>query len=158
MAPPDVADPNALAHPAVAATTTETETIVWARHAHWLLRFALASIFVYHGVNKFRDLDGFATMMDLSGTTAFFVALAETAGGAAVFLGGFKMPALTRLGGLVLIPVMVGAIVKLHWPRWSFTPAEGFPMGGMEFQVAMILLAAYFVVRGNGDVTQSDHA
>jgi uncharacterized membrane protein YphA (DoxX/SURF4 family) len=30
-------------------------------NAHWLLRIALASVFVYHGVLKFQNLEGFAT-------------------------------------------------------------------------------------------------
>jgi hypothetical protein len=38
----------------------------------------------------------------------------------------------------------------VHWGRWNFTPAEGFPMGGMEFQVVLLLAAFYFLVMGNG--------
>jgi putative oxidoreductase len=37
----------------------------------------------------------------------------------------------------------------VHGPRWSFTPAEGFPMGGMEFQVVLLLIAVYFLITGN---------
>jgi putative oxidoreductase len=48
-----------------------------------------------------------------------------------------------------MVPVLLGAIVMVHWPRWSFTPAEGFPMGGMEFQVVLLFTALFFLVMGN---------
>jgi len=53
------------------------------------------------------------------------------------------------LAGLAIAPVMLGAIFMVHWGRWNFMPAEGFPAGGMEFQVVLLLIAAYFVVVGN---------
>lgn len=43
---------------------------------------------------------------------------------------------------------MLGAIVMVHAPQWSFAPTEAKPMGGMEFQVAMFSLAIYFLVTG----------
>ena len=53
------------------------------------------------------------------------------------------------LAALASIPVMLGAIFMFHWPRWSFTPAEDFPMGGMEFQVVLLLIGIYFLITGN---------
>ncbi len=50
---------------------------------------------------------------------------------------------------LAIIPVLLGAIVMVHAPRWNFVPAEGFPMGGMEFQVVLALIATYFLIVGN---------
>ena len=32
-------------------------------NAHWLLRLAIVGVFDYHGVLKFSNLDGFATML-----------------------------------------------------------------------------------------------
>ena len=49
---------------------------------------------------------------------------------------------------LALIPVMLGAIAMVHRPRWSFVPTESHPMGGMEFQVVLLLLAAWFALGG----------
>ncbi len=37
----------------------------------------------------------------------------------------------------------------VRWPRWSFTPAEGLPTRGMEFQVVMLLIGVYFLIAGN---------
>jgi putative oxidoreductase len=57
---------------------------------------------------------------------------------------------MTRLAALATIPVLVGAIVMVHWGQWSFVASETHPMGGMEFQVVLLLMALYFVIRGNG--------
>jgi len=50
---------------------------------------------------------------------------------------------------------LLGAIFMVHWGRWNFTPAEGFPMGGMEFQVVLLLMALYFLVMGNADLSRT---
>ncbi len=89
-------------------------------------------------------------MMGLSTPVAALVTLAEVAGGVGIIVGAFTNDLITRLAGLAMVPVLLGAIVMVHWPRWSFTPAEGFPMGGMEFQVVLLLTAFYFLVMGNG--------
>lgn len=126
-----------------------------APHAHWFLRIALASVFVFHGVSKFAG--GLATppMIDLPTAVWGLVAFAEVAGGVLVLAGGFIKDRAgdlaTRAGGLAIAPVMLGAIFMVHWPRWNFAPApdQGFPMGGMEFQVVLLLIALYFMARGN---------
>jgi putative oxidoreductase len=120
-----------------------------APHAHWLLRIALASVFIFHGVGKFPTLIQFAEMMNLPVAVALLVALAETVGGILVLIGAFGREWMTRLGAAMFVPVMIGAIAMVHWPRWSFTPAEGFPMGGMEFQVVLVLISLYLVIKGN---------
>lgn len=85
--------------------------------------------------------------MGLPVAVAIFVGLAEAGAGALVLVGGLSQPWATRLAGLLVIPVMLGAIAMIHWPRWTFVPAPdaGFPMGGMEFQVTLVALAAYIV-------------
>jgi putative oxidoreductase len=76
------------------------------------------------------------------------VAIAETLGGVLILIGGFTPDWVTRLGGLLIIPPMLGAIFMVHWPQWSFVPSETHPMGGMEFQVSMLLLGLFFLLRG----------
>ena len=88
-------------------------------------------------------------MSGLPVAVAWLVAFAEVAGGIGIIVGGFTSSLITRLSGLAIIPVMLGAIFMVHWPRWSFAPTEEFPMGGMEFQVVLLLIATYFVVVGN---------
>ncbi len=118
-------------------------------HAHWLLRVSLAGVFLYHGVVKVMDLGAFSQMMGLSTGVAVLVALAEIAGGVGIIVGAFTNDLITRLAGLAIAPVMLGAIVMVHWGRWNFMPADGFPAGGMEFQVVLLLIALFFLVMGN---------
>ncbi|MCF7992871.1 MAG: DoxX family protein [Thiohalocapsa sp.] len=120
-------------------------------HAHWLLRAGFASVFLFHGVGKFADMAGFAAMMGLPVFVAWLVALAEVGGGLAVLAGGsMRRDWLTRLGGLAVVPVMIGAIAMVHWPQWSFVASETHPMGGMEFQVVLLLMGLWFAAVGNG--------
>ena len=124
-------------------------------HAHWLLRATLASVFIIHGFGKVLDLTGFSQMMGLSLPVAALVAFAEVAGGIGIVVGAFTRDIVTRLAGLAIIPVMLGAIVMVHWGRWSFMPSETHPAGGMEFQVVLLLIAAYFVVTGNSQAAET---
>lgn len=117
----------------------------------WLLRIALASVFIFHGMGKFLGPDGvrgFADMMMLPYWMALLVSVAEVAGGLGILVGGFNRPIISRLSGLAVMPVMIGAIVMVHWGRWSFVPSETHPMGGMEFQVVLFLIAAWFALGG----------
>ena len=77
------------------------------------------------------------------------VTFAEVAAGLGILIGGLRSELITRLAAVAMIPVLLGAIILVHGPRWSFTPAEGFPMGGMEFQVVLLLGAVYFLIVGN---------
>ncbi len=87
-------------------------------------------------------------MMGMPVTVWALVAVLETLGGLLVFFGAFLPDWATRIGGLLVIPVMIGAIAMVHWPQWSFAPTESAPMGGMEFQSSMVLLGVYFLLRG----------
>ncbi len=112
-------------------------------HAHWLLRISLASVFIYHGVVKVMDLGAFSQMVGLSTPVAVLVTLAEIAGGVGILVGAFTNDLITRLAGLAIVPVMIGAIVMVHWGRWDFMA------GGMEFQVVLLLTALFFLLMGN---------
>ncbi len=124
--------------------------LVFASQAHWLLRIALASVFLYHGLDKFPQLDMMAQGMGMPVFMIAMVAVMETLGGLGILVGGFTKDWVTRLSALALVPVMLGAIVMVHWGRWAFTATESHPMGGMEFQVVLLLLALFFLIRGNG--------
>jgi putative oxidoreductase len=124
-------------------------------NAHWLLRISFASVFIFHGAGKVANLGGFAQMTGMPTAVAALVTFAELAAGIGIIVGAFKSDLITRLSGLAAAPVMLGAIFMVHWGRWNFTPAEGFPMGGMEFQVVLLLIALYFVVMGNDGAGQS---
>ena len=131
-------------------------------NAHWLLRIALASVFIYHGLLKFSNLEGFAQMLPISYTAVVLVALAETVGGLLVLLGGFRQDKLsdlaTRVGAALNIPVIIGAISMVHWGRWNFVPSETHPMGGFEFQAVLLLIMFFLVIIGNRGVANNQAA
>jgi len=104
----------------------------------------MAAVFIYHGLPKFYDLGATAEFMNLPLWVALLVALAEVGGGAALVVGGVWKDWMTRLGGLVLVPVMLGAIFMVHLPNgWNFMN------NGVEFQVVLLAIAIYFVAVGN---------
>ncbi len=131
-------------------------------NAHWLLRIALASVFIFHGVLKFMNLEGFAQMLPISYTQVVLVALAETVGGSLVLLGGFRNDRVsdlaTRAGAALNIPVIIGAISIVHWGRWNFVPSETHPMGGFEFQAVLLLVMLFLLITGNRGVGGSQSA
>ena len=120
-----------------------------AKQAHWLLRIALASVFLYHGIGKFPHLNQLAEMMKMSVTLIFLLATMETLGGLLVLVGGFCKDWATRVGALLLMPPMIGAIALVHWPQWNFVASKSHPMGGMEFQVTLLLIELYLFIKGN---------
>ena len=126
-------------------------------NAHWFLRIALASVFIFHGVMKFLNLEGTAQMLPISYLQVVLVAAAEVGGGLLVLLGGIgndrRADLATRLGAAMNLPVMIGAISIVHWGRWNFVPTENDPMGGFEFQAVLILIMLYLVFNGNRDVS-----
>ncbi len=94
-------------------------------------------------------------MMGLPAPVAALVTFAELAGGTGIIVGAFTHDLITRLAGLAIAPVMLGAILMVHWPRWNFMAAEGFPAGGMEFQVVVLLTALFFLVTGNAGLSRT---
>lgn len=124
--------------------------------AHWCLRIALASVFLYHGLTKFPMLGQLAEMMKMPVYMIALIALMETGGAVLILLGGFLKDWMTRLGALMIIPVMLGAIFMVHWGQWNnFAHTETHPMGGMEFQVTLLLIALYLFIKGNNANTGS---
>jgi len=130
------------------------------QNAHWLLRIALASVFIYHGMMKFLNLEATAQMLPISYLQVVLVATAETGGGLLVLLGGIANNSLTdlatRIGAALNIPVMIGAISMVHWGQWNFVPSASHPMGGFEFQAVLILIMAFLVITGNRVIATTD--
>ncbi len=115
------------------------------KYAHWTLRIALASVFIYHGVAKLMDLSGSAEMMGQPIALWAIVALLETIGGILILAGGAGSDTLTRVGALMLIPPMLGAIFTVHLANgWNFMN------GGAEFQTTLLLVSLFMLLVGNG--------
>lgn len=118
-------------------------------HSHWALRLSLAGVFLYHGIGKFMMLESFSEMMGLPIIVALLVALVESVGGVMVIVGAKMADWVTRVGAAMFIPVMLGAIFMVHWGQWNFVASETHPMGGMEFQVTLLLVSLYMLIKGN---------
>ncbi|GBF30172.1 hypothetical protein MnTg04_00108 [bacterium MnTg04] len=110
-------------------------------HVHWGLRLSLAATFLYHGWGKFPIVE---PMMGMPVAAIWILALGEIAAGAMLIAGAFGKEMLTRLGALIVIVVMIGAIVMVH-------AKNGFNVmnGGMEFQILMLMAALYLAAKGN---------
>ncbi|WP_372613962.1 DoxX family protein [Halomonas sp.] len=136
-------------------TTPYKKPLHGERHAHWLLRFALASVFLYMGIDKFMGsgIGEFSRMMELSVVLGAAVALGEITAGLLILLGGVATNPLgdliTRLGALIMAPILLGAIFMVHWGQWHFMATATHPLGGMMFQVTLVMLAGYLLVKGN---------
>ncbi len=110
-------------------------------HVHWGLRSSLAATFIFHGVGKF-PIEG--PMMGMPVAVVWLLALGEVAAGIMLIAGAFGRDMLTRLGALIVIVVMVGAIAMVH-------AKNGFNVmnGGMEFQLLMLVTGLYLAAKGN---------
>lgn len=120
-------------------------------HTHWLLRLAFTGVFLYMGIDKFMGggIPEFAAATGLPQLVATLVALAEISAGTLVIVGRFAGSWVTRLGALAAVPVLLGAIFMAHWGQWHFMPTATHVMGGMMFQVTLLFLAVYMLIRGN---------
>ncbi len=120
------------------------------KHAHWLLRLAIASVFLFHGLAKLPTLAAFASMLKMPWIVALAVALCESLGGILIILGGVLQDRglATRLGSILIIPVMLTAMFMVHWGQWSFMSSESHPMGGIEFHVVLLAVLFYFLIKG----------
>jgi putative oxidoreductase len=121
-----------------------------------VVRVTLGVIFFAHGSQK---VLGWFGGYGLKGTTTYFISTGlplpvayavcffEFLGGLGLLLGF-----LTRLAALAIITVMVGAIVKVHWPHgffinWELAPGKGH---GFEANMAFIAMAVACVIAGGG--------
>lgn len=144
--PPETAAKNA--EPLKAEEAPWTYWMESATHyAHFPLRLALVAVFSYKFVTKFQDLGAFADMTGLPVFASFLVALAEVGIVTGAIVGAIDQfpwaDAATRIAGGLVIITMLGAIGIMHWPNWAFMD------NGMEYQVTMMLIGLYLVLRGN---------
>ena len=121
-----------------------------AAHLHWLLRTPLALVMLYHGTHHWLQGPGpFAESLGLPVAIAMMVTGLELFSGTALLLGAWLGGWVTRLGSATALPVLLGAILMVHWGQWHFLPSATHPLGGLEFQVTLTCLAIYLLVRGN---------
>lgn len=125
-------------------------------YAGWALRIVFGVTFLFYGLNKVMGLGGFAEMM-LGGNTvlAALVAFAEVAAGIGIVAGAFTSSFITRLAGLAILPVMLGAIFMVHLQNgfhFMAQPNDPTPMGGWNFQFVLIGIGLFYLLSGNSDI------
>lgn len=125
------------------------------RHIHWAVRLGLAAVFLYMGIDKFMGggIGAFANAFGLPQALATLVALGELGAGVLILLGGLTNGWVTRLGAAGMVGILFGAIFMAKWGQWHPIGhprmAPGYPMGGMMLEMTLLLVAVYFLVRGN---------
>ncbi len=121
-----------------------------------ILRLLLGGTFILHGSQKVLGLfggpglAGFASFvsqnMGLPLFLGYLAAFCEFLGGWLVLLG-----VITELGALLIIPVMLTAIFKVHWSHGYFTQNNGF-----EYPLNLLLVALALLVGGPGKLALWD--
>ena len=108
---------------------------ILSKNIHWLLRLTIASTFFIHGYPK---LGGNLDM----GFIGYLVGPFEIIGAFFLLIGPFKLDLLTRLGGILLVIIMIGAIY-LHLFSW------GDSLRDVEWQILLLVVSLVFVFKGN---------
>ena len=123
----------------------------WPTWAALPLRVALGLVFIAHGAQKVFGVWGGAGLakytageppfgwMQPGWLWLYAAAFAELVGGVLVLLG-----LLTRLGALVIVPVMLVAIFGVHWGAF-FMSARG-----IEFALTLLMVALALLILGGG--------
>ena len=117
--------------------------------AHWPIRLTISLTYFVHGIGKLPHpaiIDNFG----ISPVFAYFIAFCELLIPFLLIIGGITSirlfnieDFLTRLGGLLIISTMIGAIIVVHNSAWDYRHE------GMEFQVLILSCGLYFLLRGN---------
>jgi putative oxidoreductase len=111
-----------------------------------LIRVALGVVFLYHGVQKLGDMDkvvGFFGMLGFHASLAWFVAIVEAVGGAALILGVF-----VQIVGPALAIIMLVAIFKVKF-------GKGYP--AMELDILLLLSLLGISATGPGKYSVLKH-
>ncbi|GGY28262.1 DoxX family protein [Paludibacterium paludis] len=120
-----------------------------APYAAFVLRLALGTMFLAHGLTKVLvfTLPGTAQFFESVGFPGFLaypVAFAEVGGGALLLLG-----IAPRLVAALLLPVLIGASTVHFANGWSFAN----PNGGWEYPVFLVIAALVQALVGDGALT-----
>ena len=122
--------------------------------APWVIRLGLGIAFIIHGYNKFPlPPQGLINYFGFSPALATFVALSEVFAGLIIIAGGlftirqnsydFLGNLITRLGGLMVVVIMVFAFSIAH-QEWFIT-VKLFT----SEQIFLFLIGSYFMIKGN---------
>ena len=112
-----------------------------------LLRLALGVMYIAHGLLKIFVFTlpgtvGFFENFGYPGWMAYAVVAAEIGGGALLIAGLYVRPV-----SLALVPVLMGALISVHWANgWLFS-AKG---GGWEYPAFLVAASVVQALIGGG--------
>ena len=110
---------------------------VISKNIHWLLRIILAVTFLNHGYPKLgQEVANLGYLGYLIGPFEFF-------GGIFIIIGPFIPYMLTRIGGMMMSIIMIGAIY-MHIFTWQ---DKGFLE--LEWQLLLLSVSLFFVFKGD---------
>ncbi len=127
--------------------------------AQWALtiaRIMLGIVFVAHGSQKVLGvfggpgLAGFITWIAKFGVPsylAYLAAFGEFVGGILLLLGVYA-----ELGALMVMPVMLGAILLVHWGNGFFVQS-----GGFEYTLCLFVFSLAILIGGPGQLALVRH-
>ena len=105
-------------------------------HVHWILRFPIAATFFVHGYPKLG-----AEVANL-GLVGYLVGPFEFFGALFIIIGPFTKDILTRIGSIMLVVIMLGAIY-MHLFKW------GDGIADVEWQILLLAVSLYFSFKGD---------
>jgi putative oxidoreductase len=111
-------------------------------HVHWGMRLSVAATYLWHGSHKFPPVE-LLENIGIPIPLGYVIAVTEIAVAVALLVGPFTKDIVTRIGGILVVTNMIGAIALVHSGAWDYRT------GGMEFQVLLLAVGAYFLVKGN---------
>jgi putative oxidoreductase len=95
------------------------------------------------------NLADFATTLKVPQIVGLILVLAEIAGGVLVLAGSYMGDKMTRLGAMMLIPVLLIVMYMVHWSSMSFTLSRVHVVGGLEYLLVLFLISLYMLLKGN---------
>lgn len=109
---------------------------VISKYIHWFLRIVMAGIFFYHGYPKL------GTSVANLGIIGYLVGPFEVLGGLFILIGPFTEQLLTRIGGIMIAIIMIGAIY-MHIFKWNDTFFD------VEYQILLLAISLVFTFKGD---------
>lgn len=111
----------------------------------FLLRSAIAVIFIYHGIPKISKSQMMAQGLGVSSMMVMVLGLVEVLSSIGLLLGFY-----TQLSALLLALIMIGAI-KMKSLKWD-VPFSAMDKTGWEFDLILFIACVSILLGGGGSV------
>lgn len=113
--------------------------------ALFILRLAMAAIFIFHAMPKLKDSSGMGKMVGMPGGMVLMLGIVEFLSGLAMALGVY-----VQIAALLLAIVMIGA-TGMKIMKWH-VPFAAMDKTGWEFDLILFAVALFLLVNGGGAI------